>query len=228
MNKEQVEGNLINVENEYLKTEEQYKLTLENDPNDTYTRTNYGVFLYENGRYKASEEQYKLVLGINPKNILTLHNYGILLEKMGCYKEAEEQYRIVLDADPKNVAILINYGILLYEMGRYKEAEEQYKLALESDPKNKIIRYNYGLLLKKNERYEAPHKMIRDERATPKKLNPKTLLKPIFQIFLFLFALFFIIPIMDSVIGGILKSNQIFSIMIAFVISLVAHFYSEK
>jgi len=127
--------------------EEQYKLAIEANPNDSSTHSNYGVLLYNMGRMEEAENQYKLALEADPNDSSTHSNYGLLLCNMGCMTEAEEQYKLAIEANPNDSSTHSNYGILLYNMGRMEEAENQYKLAIKLDPKYPNSHGAYGLLL---------------------------------------------------------------------------------
>ncbi len=128
--------------------EEQYKLALENEPNNANKHINYGDFLRQMERKKEAEEQYKLALEYEPNNANAHNNYGLLLSETERKKEAEEQYKLALEYEPNNANTHSNYGVLLAKTGRKKEAEEHFKISFECNPTSAIAHNNYGDFLR--------------------------------------------------------------------------------
>ncbi|MCE2809932.1 MAG: tetratricopeptide repeat protein, partial [Planctomycetaceae bacterium] len=124
-----------------------FKQAIDQSPNESVLRNNYGVFLENEGRKDDALKLYKEAIDLDPKYAPALTSYGLLLSEKGSTDEAETYYKKAIEADPKYAAALNNYANLLSGKGNTDEAETYYKKAIEVDPKYAAALNNYGLLL---------------------------------------------------------------------------------
>jgi tetratricopeptide (TPR) repeat protein len=124
-----------------------FKQAIDQSPNESVLRNNYGVFLENEGRKDDALKLYKEAIDLDPKYAPALTSYGLLLSGKGNTDEAETYYKKAIEVDPKYAAALNNYGLLLSEKGNIEEAETYYKKAIKADPKNAVALNNYANLL---------------------------------------------------------------------------------
>lgn len=142
---------LIDIRKDYNKAEEYFQKSLQLDPTNALSTSNYATFLYEiRHDYDKAEEYYIKSLKKDPTNSTTTTNYAIFLyEIRNDYDKAEKYYLKSLINDPTNPWNTTNYAIFLdYIRNDYDKAEKYYLKSLKLDPTNAYGNRCYAIFLK--------------------------------------------------------------------------------
>lgn len=115
----------------YDKAEEQFKASIETDPNYADAHVGLGNIYYEKGLYDKAIKEFQAALKLNPDINTTLFNLGNTYFKAGRYNEAIQEYKIFLNKQPFNLEANNNLGNIYYSMKNYDEAIKYFKKALE-------------------------------------------------------------------------------------------------
>jgi len=108
--------------------EKEYKKAIRYNSDDTASKLNYGVFLYQHKRYdeacdmlgKATEDvQYA-------KRNAAFLNYGVCLKHQGKMKEAEEAFRRSYVNDARNPIVVLELADLKFETGDFEQSSQLY------------------------------------------------------------------------------------------------------
>ncbi|WP_346839152.1 type IV pilus biogenesis/stability protein PilW [Microbulbifer sp. SAOS-129_SWC] len=105
--------------------EQHYKLALRYKSDFSMAHTNYGVFLYQQERYKEALEQFKIAsedLDYNRRSF-ALANYGRCALKLGKTEAAEEAYTRALALDKDMPQALLELADLKFNAGAYAQAK---------------------------------------------------------------------------------------------------------
>ena len=116
---------LYQADGETAAAEEHFKKALRYDKNFSMARTNYGVFLYQQERFKEALEQFKIAsedLTYNRRSF-ALANYGRCALKLGMSEEAEAAYTRALALDKDMPQALLELAEFKFNAGAYAEAK---------------------------------------------------------------------------------------------------------
>jgi eukaryotic-like serine/threonine-protein kinase len=131
---------------------EQFRLSLEERPQDFWPNFYLGLCEYRLRRYDAAVSAFKVCIALAPTAMARAECYfnrGVAAEALGRPREALEDYSRALKQDPGLTAARLNHGILSYKAGRHSEAIADLRRALESTNEPKTlgrIHYNLGLV----------------------------------------------------------------------------------
>jgi tetratricopeptide (TPR) repeat protein len=111
--------------------EEHYKTLVALDP-DQFPEAyyNYGVLLFEEGKFDEADKAFRKTLAIAPSNDAAHNNLGYLLERKGKLDEAAVEYRKAIDANPTSRQAHFKLGRILLNQQHYTEAIEQLQQTL--------------------------------------------------------------------------------------------------
>lgn len=130
----------------FLKAIEQFRLTLEHNPDSHVARFNLArSYLAAGLRERAAQELQTLVRD-NPQHWEGRQLLARLLAKDGKLEEAVAQQKTVLEQRPGLAEGHNNLGAYLFSLNRYPEAADSYRKALEIDPGHREARLNLCLV----------------------------------------------------------------------------------
>jgi len=138
----------------------QLKDWLEKSPNDTATRSSYGLLLQNGGHKEEAITQYEKVLESIPENVLVLNNLAWLYQEQGNVRAVElgeKAYRLA----PRRPEIADTYGWILVNSGMSEKGLPILQQALALAPENPEIAYHVGFALNKMERRGEAEKVLR-------------------------------------------------------------------
>ncbi|MGH8427820.1 MAG: type IV pilus biogenesis/stability protein PilW [Gammaproteobacteria bacterium] len=118
------------------RADQQYKLSLQYDPNDPNTFNNYGAFLCRNGEYRASLNYFSRAaadLNYNTPDA-ALVNAGICALKIPDQKLAQQYFQQSLAINSDSVQALWQLGLLFFEQGNYSAAHSYLAHLIDADP----------------------------------------------------------------------------------------------
>src|SRR5437588_1334689 len=111
--------------------EEHYKALLAQDPDQFPDASyNYGVLLFEEGKFDEAEKAFRKTLAIAPSNDAAHNNLGYLLEREGKLDEAAIEYKKAIEANPSSRQAHFKLGRILVNQQHYAEAIEQLQQTL--------------------------------------------------------------------------------------------------
>jgi tetratricopeptide (TPR) repeat protein len=112
---------------------EQYRKSLELDPDSASANYNLGAHLARRGDYAAAERHFRVAHEVKPST-QTYTGLGFALAQQGRLDEAIASLNGAIEADPKNAAAYDRLGTLLVQQGRLEEAVSAYRLLIRNLP----------------------------------------------------------------------------------------------
>ena len=119
---------------------EQFRRTVEINPNYTEGQNNLANTLLENGQLSEAIEQYKIALKINPKFAPTYANLGVAFIQEGQLDEAIAQYQKAIEINPKFAQAHGNLGLAFFQKGQLEDAITECQEALRLNPNLEPVR----------------------------------------------------------------------------------------
>lgn len=116
---------------------------IELDPNDPLNRSNYAVFLIDNGRLGEAEAELKASEALDPGGFFNLYTRGFLLVTQGKTEEGIEKLLAASAISPDASGVQIALGIANYQSGNLVEAVQAFDNADQfddDDPLTPLIR----------------------------------------------------------------------------------------
>ncbi|MCD4793285.1 MAG: tetratricopeptide repeat protein [Bacteroidales bacterium] len=139
---------------EYKKAIENFKKTIEINPNDSVTFYNIGVAYDKLKEYKKAVNNYKKAIEINPNDDNIFYNIGGVYDELKEYKKAIECYKNAIKINPKHNLAYNNIGSIYGELKEYKKAIENFKKAIEINPNDENAFYNIGVVYDELKEYK--------------------------------------------------------------------------
>jgi Flp pilus assembly protein TadD len=112
-------------------------------PDSAAASTNYGTFLYGQGRYGDAAAQFRRATELQPDFSHGWANLALTLQALGRYDEALAASKKSIEIDP-TAAGWTNLGTLQYSLGKYDEARASYEQAAELAPSDAVMWMNLG------------------------------------------------------------------------------------
>ncbi|MEM2900844.1 MAG: tetratricopeptide repeat protein [Thermoplasmata archaeon] len=116
---------------ELEKAEEEYRKSLDIDPDDEVTHYFLANLLKDTGRQAEAEKEYLEAIRLNPKYASALNDLGALYHRQGEYDKAMEKYKEAIKCDPNYTYARLNLATLLRDRGAFDEAEIELKAILK-------------------------------------------------------------------------------------------------
>ncbi|MEW5248245.1 type IV pilus biogenesis/stability protein PilW [Microbulbifer discodermiae] len=117
---------LYQADGELAVAESHFKKALRYDSHFSMARTNYGVFLYQQGRFREAREQFQIAsedLTYNRRSY-ALTNLGRASLSLGDVVAAESAFSRALGLDPDLPQALLELAELRFDSGNYPEAKK--------------------------------------------------------------------------------------------------------
>ena len=84
------------------RAEAEFKRAIEQDPDDSVSYNNYGLYLLERGKFAEALIQFRRAVDIRPENVQGIVGIGEAYRQAGQLKVAQQWYRRALQLDPNN------------------------------------------------------------------------------------------------------------------------------
>ena len=130
---------------------EQFRLGLDERPQDFWPHFYLGLCEYRLGHYQEAGRAFEICVALAPTDSVRAEccfNRGLALEALERPAPAEHEYDKALRWDSGLVAARLNRGILRFKAGRYSEAIDDLGRSLQSASDSKIVgRIHYNLSL---------------------------------------------------------------------------------
>ena len=141
-------GIVLNYEEDYEKSGENYNKASELIPTWTFPINNFGNNYLDKSEYEKANEYFKKVLTIKKNDISSYNNLGAVSENLGRYQEAENYYHKVKEFGGEYLSITLrNLAILYKNKGNIKGAESYYLQAIQKDSTDVDALFGYAELL---------------------------------------------------------------------------------
>ena len=141
-------GIVLNYEEDYEASGENYIKASKLIPTWTFPITNFGNNYLDKSEYEKANEYFKKVLTIKKNNINSYNNLGAVSENEGRYQEAENYYHKVKEFGGEYLSITLrNLAILYKNKGNIKGAENYYLQAIQKDSTDVDALFGYAELL---------------------------------------------------------------------------------
>ena len=109
----------------FAKSEQEFKRSLELDPNNPVTHQWYGELLDYLARHDEAVAQMKRATELDPVSVPVMKNYGAILLHARRFAEAEAVLRRTVEMDTKQPYLHLHLANAIAEQGRYEEAMEE-------------------------------------------------------------------------------------------------------
>jgi protein O-mannosyl-transferase len=123
---------------------ENYRKSLDLNPNYEDALNNMGYALAGLKRYQEAIPYYKQALRMRPKHPEVHNNLGNALSELGQVDEAMAHYRVTLDQNPEHADAHNNYGIALAMKGNLEDAIREFDAAIRFKPHYASAHSNLG------------------------------------------------------------------------------------
>lgn len=141
-------GIVLNYEEDYEKSGENYLKASELIPTWMFPINNIGTNYLDKSDYEKANEYFKKVLTIKKNNSNSYNNLGAVSENLGRYQEAENYYHKVKEFGGEYLSITLrNLGKLYKNKGNIKSAENYFLEAIKKDTTDVEALSDYANLL---------------------------------------------------------------------------------
>jgi Flp pilus assembly protein TadD len=136
-------------EGDFVRTEEEFKASLELNPDDVMTRLQLASLYVQEGHYKEAESELAAVRPHATGDDLNQFHYvsAYLYAVQGREEEALNECLAVIQASPQDAAAHNAAGFALMSLGRLNEAGTALQKALELDPSSYFPVFNGATLM---------------------------------------------------------------------------------
>lgn len=138
----------------YLKAVEEFRSTLQFNPESSPARFNLAQAYSRAGLTEQAMETARELIRLEPEHFGARHLLATLLAKSGRLEEAVTEERKVVELSPKYADGYNNLGAYLFSLGRIEEAAEVYREALGQAPDHLQVRVNLSLAYLRLNQYE--------------------------------------------------------------------------
>jgi tetratricopeptide (TPR) repeat protein len=111
-----------------------FEEVLRDYPDFAPARSNIGVALYFQGRWKEAVATFRAIVKSNPEYYVVFENWGEVLQECARHDEAVAKFKQSLEINPAYAAARKNLAVSLAHMGKYEQAAEQYRIASRLPP----------------------------------------------------------------------------------------------
>lgn len=115
---------------DWLKAEEQFRLTIAAAPKLASAHHWYAWFLLQQHRFDEALAEMETAQSLAPDNLIIVNNVGRLLYFSRRYKEAAERHRAAIELDQDFQKAHMDLGYTLIELGQLDEAISEFDLAV--------------------------------------------------------------------------------------------------
>jgi len=109
--------------------EQNYRMALENSPDDWILHDNFAEFNKERGNYEEALAHWRIALEIVPDYADLNNNLGVLLSYKGKFDEAINYFSEALRINPYLIEAHTNLGLVLNKIGKKDEANKHFSQA---------------------------------------------------------------------------------------------------
>jgi tetratricopeptide (TPR) repeat protein len=142
---------------------ENYRLSLEINPNYEDALNNLGYALAGQKRYAEAMPYYEAALRVRPDHVEVHNNLGNALAESGRLNEAIQHYLVALKGNPQHADAHNNLGIALAMQGKLDEAIKHFEEAIALKGANPSAHSNLGNAYAAQRRYDEA---VREYRET--------------------------------------------------------------
>jgi tetratricopeptide (TPR) repeat protein len=127
---------------------EQFRLSLDQRPQDFWPNFYLGLCEYRSGRFDAAADAFGICIALEPKRAECYFNRAMAAESLGRPEDARHDYDKALRCNPSLTSARTNRGILHYKAGRYADAIADLRQALQTaTDRHDVGRIHYNLAL---------------------------------------------------------------------------------
>ncbi len=146
-NKTAFEHGLDNIKDGKLQyAESNFRLVLDNEPDNFRARHNLAVIYQDTGRPKLAEKEYLHILSKNKSDLYSLVNLAFLYREDGDTEAAVKNLERAVELNPKNVVAMTSLGTIYMDEGRFVEALELFDKAQKNEPEQPVSYFLKGKL----------------------------------------------------------------------------------
>jgi Flp pilus assembly protein TadD len=136
-------------EGKWAQAVSEYRLALQQDPDNPSTLNDLGVALAKTGDLNGAIDSYRRAAALAPGLAAVQDNLAVALEKKGDFRTALREFRSAVEAEPGDLQAHQNLGLALENQGDLGGAVREYRAALQIDPGSYEAEYNLARALEK-------------------------------------------------------------------------------
>lgn len=116
--------------------EREYRLALQYAPDNAQALNNYGIFLYEGGRYEEARKQFQRAVGNvdYPARAQAYENLGLCLLRLGDVEGAEQAFQRSLRLNATGARANLELSDIYFQAGDYPTAARYYSAFARAAP----------------------------------------------------------------------------------------------
>jgi serine/threonine protein kinase/Tfp pilus assembly protein PilF len=127
---------------------EEFRCTLERQPQDFWPNFYQGLCAYRLGNYEDACAAFRTCIALAPKAAECYYNRALAHQALGRSDQAVSDYGRALEIDPGLTAAALNRGLLRYTAGRHRDAIADFHRALRANLGRKAVgQIHYNLAL---------------------------------------------------------------------------------
>lgn len=131
-----------------------YRLALQVDPEEFWSRYHLGLSLSELRRWEEAATAYRQAIQVDAEEFRAHYHLGQALLALKCWEQAATAYGQAIQIDPEKFWSHNDLGRALSELKRWEEAAASYRQAIQIDPEECWSHQYLGQALSKLERWE--------------------------------------------------------------------------
>ena len=132
--------------NNLEKSQENYQLSIKQDPNSIPSIINLGNLFQEQERHEEAIIQYKKAIMINPNDEKIYNNLGLSYFGMNLYENALEEYRKAINLNPKYEEAIFGLGNSYDMIGNPGEAMKELNRVIAINPNHARAFFNLAMI----------------------------------------------------------------------------------
>jgi Flp pilus assembly protein TadD len=144
------EAHALSEEGKWAQAVSEYRVALEQDPDNASTLNDLGVALAKTGDLNGAIADYRKAAALAPGLAAIHDNLGVALQKKGDASAAVREFRSAVKAEPSDLQAHQNLGLALENQGDLNGALREYQAALQIDAGSYEAEYNLARALEKS------------------------------------------------------------------------------
>jgi len=128
--------------NNLEKSQENYQLSIKQDPDSIPAIINLGILFQEQERYEEAVIQFKKAMMINPNDEKIYNNLGLSYFKMHLYENSLEEYKKAINLNPRYEEAIFSLGNSYDMIGNHGQAIKEFEKVIAINPNHARAFFN--------------------------------------------------------------------------------------
>lgn len=146
-------GHICQLQNNYIESEEYYKISINLGGNSLDLLCNYGALLQKTKSHERAIKLFESGLKKYPTSAVLYSNLGLSLKALKEYEKSIASFEKAIQLDPNLADAYNNFGALLHTTGNFEKAILLYAEAIKIKPDSQEFKLNLSCSLQDNGNY---------------------------------------------------------------------------